>query len=280
MLAEERLREGNVQESLAQLQEQVRRDPANAKHRIFLTQLLAISGEWERAINQLNVLGELDAETLAMVQTYREAMRCEVLRADVFSGRATPMVLGKPERWMALLLEALRVTGQGNNAQAKPLREEAFELAPAVPGTIDGRKFEWIADADLRLGPVLEAVINGNYYWVPFEHIRELQIEEPADLRDFVWMPAHFIWSNGGGTVGLIPTRYPGSESSEDSRVLMGRTTQWLESEPGVYLGLGQRILATDVEEYPLMNIRHVTLGGEDEADTDDLKDAAEHSDG
>ncbi len=280
MLAEERLREGNVQESLAQLQEQVRRDPANAKHRIFLTQLLAISGEWERAINQLNVLGELDAGTLAMVQTYREAMRCEVFRADVFSGRATPLVLGKPERWMALLLEALRVTGQGNNAQAKPLREEAFELAPAVPGTIDGRKFEWIADADLRLGPVLEAVINGNYYWVPFEHIRELRIEEPADLRDFVWMPARFIWSNGGGTVGLIPTRYPGSESSEDSRVLMGRTTQWLESEPGVYLGLGQRILATDVEEYPLMNIRHVTLGGEDEADTDVLKDAAEHSDG
>ncbi len=280
MLAEERLRGGDVQESLAQLQEQVRKDPANAKHRIFLTQLLAISGEWERATNQLNVLGELDAETLAMVQTYREAMRCEVLRADVFSGRATPLVFGKPERWMALLLEALRVTGQGNNAQAKPLREEAFELAPAVPGTIDGRKFEWIADADLRLGPVLEAVINGNYYWVPFEHIRELKIEEPADLRDFVWMPAQFIWSNGGGTVGLIPTRYPGSESSEDSRVLMGRMTQWLESEPGVYLGLGQRILATDVEEYPLMNIRHVTLGGEVEADTDIPKDTAEQSDG
>lgn len=280
MLAEERLREGNVQESLAQLQEQVRKDPANAKHRIFLTQLLAISGQWERAINQLNVLGELDSETLAMVQTYREAMRCEVLRADVFSGRAMPLVFGKPERWMALLLEALRVTGQGNNAQAKPLREEAFELAPAVPGTIDGRNFEWIADADLRLGPVLEAVINGNYYWVPFEHIRELRIEEPADLRDFVWMPAQFIWSNGGGTVGLIPTRYPGSESSEDSRVLMGRTTQWMESEPGVYLGLGQRILATDVEEYPLMDIRRVTLGGGDEADTGDLKDSAEHSDG
>jgi protein involved in temperature-dependent protein secretion len=56
--------------------------------------------------------------------------------------------------------------------------------------------------------------------------------------------------------------------------------TQWLESEPGVYLGLGQRILATDVEEYPLMNIRHVTLGGEVEADTDIPKDTAEQSDG
>ena len=35
--------------------------------------------------------------------------------------------------------------------------------------------FEWIADADDRLGPVLEAIVNGRYYWVPFERVRRIQ---------------------------------------------------------------------------------------------------------
>jgi type VI secretion system protein ImpE len=85
MLAEERLREGDLDESLRQLQEQVRKAPADSKLRVFLFQLLALRGEWDRAMTQLNVAGELDAGTLAMVQTYREALRCEVLRAEIFA---------------------------------------------------------------------------------------------------------------------------------------------------------------------------------------------------
>ncbi len=90
--------------------------------------------------------------------------------------------------------------------------------APSTPrrasaGDIDGQPFEWIADADSRLGPVLEAVINGRYYWVPFSRLSRIQIEPPEDLRDMVWMPAHLQFENGGESVALIPTRYQGSGS-------------------------------------------------------------------
>ena len=213
MLAEDRLREGDLDESLRQLQEQVRKEPANAKYRVFLFQLLAVMGQWERAMNQLNVAGELDAGTLAMVQTYREALRCEVLRGEIFAGRRSPLVFGEPEEWFALLLEAQRLLAQGAGEQARAMRERALEAAPATPGTIDGAPFEWIMDGDNRLGPVLEAIVNGRYYWIPFQRIRSIQIEEPEDLRDLVWMPAYFTWANGGESVGLIPTRYPGSEA-------------------------------------------------------------------
>ena len=93
MFAEQSLREGSLDETLTQLQDQVRKDPSNASHRVFLFQLLAVLGDWNRAATQLKVAGELDAGTLAMVQTYREALRCEVLRADIFAGRNTPLVL-------------------------------------------------------------------------------------------------------------------------------------------------------------------------------------------
>ena len=58
--------------------------------------------------------------------------------------------------------------------------------------------FAWIADADPRLGPVLEVFVNGNYMWVPFARVHAMQFDPPADLRDQVWMPARFTWSNGG----------------------------------------------------------------------------------
>ncbi len=260
MQAEQSLREGRLQEALAELQAQVRKEPANAKYRIFLFQLLAVLGQWERASNQLNVLEEMDPESLPMVQTYREALRCELLRAEVFAGRRSPLIFGDPEPWMALLLEALQLTAGGHHAQAQTARDQAFEGAVATAGTLDGQPFEWLADADPRLGPMLEAVINGRYYWIPWQRIRMLTLERPSDLRDHVWMPAGFTWANGGEAVGLIPSRYPGSQASADPQVQLGRKTEWLEQESGIYLGIGQRMLATDQNEYPLLDIRRIDL--------------------
>ena len=47
--------------------EQVRSEPANAKLRVFLFQLLCVNGDWDRALSQLNVAGELDAGTPVMI---------------------------------------------------------------------------------------------------------------------------------------------------------------------------------------------------------------------
>lgn len=97
MQAEQSVREGRLQDALAELQAQVRKEPANAKYRIFLFQLLAVLGQWERASNQLNVLEEMDSEALPMVQTYRETIQCELLRAEVFAGHRSPLIFGDPE---------------------------------------------------------------------------------------------------------------------------------------------------------------------------------------
>jgi type VI secretion system protein ImpE len=259
--ADETLREGDVAAALKLLQDRVRAVPADAKPRIFLFQLLAVTGQWERSLNQLNVAATLDPSALAMAQMYREALRCELLRAEVFAGKRSPMVFGEPEQWLALLIESLLLAGRGQAAQAQKLRDNAFEEAPASPGTIDGVAFEWIADADTRLGPNLEAIVNGRYYWIPFNRLSRIDIDEPADLRDVVWMPAHFQFTNGGEAVGLIPTRYPGSETSADGAICMARKTVWEEVSPGVFHGFGQRLLATPAGEHPLMDVRKVLLG-------------------
>jgi type VI secretion system protein ImpE len=258
--AEQHLKQGNLPEALASLQEQIRKDPSNPKLRAFLFQLLAVLGQWERALTQLKVVGELDASYLLMVQTYREAIMCEALRAKVFGGTSSPLIFGDPQQWVALLVEALRLDAQGHHQEAKALRDQSFELAPATSGTFNGAGFGWIADGDSRLGPVLDAIVNGRYYWIPFQQIRKIEIDEPADLRDVVWMPAVFTWANGGNSSGLIPTRYPGSETSSDSMVRLGRKTEWEEFFEGSYRGSGQRVLATDNEEYGIMDARIIEL--------------------
>src|SRR5687768_10866059 len=112
--AEQSLRDGDPVAALALLQEQVKTQPANAKLRVFLFQLLCVLGQWERALNQLKVASGLDPSALAMAQTYGDAVRCEAIRRDVFAGKKSPMVFGEPDLWLALLIESRLVAGRGD----------------------------------------------------------------------------------------------------------------------------------------------------------------------
>jgi type VI secretion system protein ImpE len=264
--ARELLRDGDPRAALEQLKREVRKAPRDGALRTFLFQLFCIVGEWDRAVTQLTVAGELDPLAVPMVQAYRATIRCEMLRARVFGGTRTPTIFGDPEPWMSLLVEANRVLASGRAAEAAKLRDDAFEQAPAAGGSIDGAPFAWIADADPRLGPMLEAVVEGKYYWVPFHRLAALDIEKPEDLRDQVWMPAHFVWTNGGEAFGFVPTRYPGSELQTDPALSLARRSEWQDHGEGWFTGLGQRMLATDAGEFALMDVRRIEIAAAAEA--------------
>ncbi len=257
---EELVADGRPTEALALAQQQVRSRPEDAKLRVLLFQLMAVSGQWQRAATQLELCGELDAGALAMVNTYREALKCELVREAVFAGRTTPMVLGEPKPWVALLVQALQAEANGERQVTQALRAQALEQAEATAGTLDGQPFEWICDADSRLGPVLEAIVNGRYCWVPFGALSRVQVEAPEDLRDLVWVPAHLTFPNGGDSVALIPTRYSGSTQWEDERVWMSRRTEWVALANDQFAGVGQRVLATDAGEQALLDVRSIEL--------------------
>ena len=132
--AEECLRAGDPAQALGLLQEQVRGKPGDAKLRTFLFQLLAVLGHWDRALAQLDVVGQLDAGALAMVAMYRDAIRCEVLRKKVFSGQTSPLLFGEPEQWLALLIESLLLSGRGQEKESAALRAQAFDGCARIAG--------------------------------------------------------------------------------------------------------------------------------------------------
>lgn len=264
MTAEDRLRTGDLDAALAELQDAVRNDPSNDKLRIFLFQLLCLRGEWKRAITQLKVSAELNPLATPMAQTYREAIICEVYREKVFAGEKLPLIFGEPQEWTALMIEALKATAGGRLKEAEDIRARAFDAAPAVSGQLNGDAFDWIADADMRLGPLLEIIVNGRYFWMPFGLIRRATFEDPADLRDAVWTPAMITLANGGDIVALIPTRYAGTVQRGSNAAKLARATDWVDLDGDTFVGLGQRVLTTDRGDTALMDLRSLTLNADE----------------
>jgi type VI secretion system protein ImpE len=260
MNAQDLARAGRLSESLSQLQEEVRAAPGDEKLRVFLFQLLSILGKWDRALTQLQVLAGMSSDSAMLSRIFEPVVHCEMLRAEIFAGTRTPVIFGEPEEWMGSLIKANELTARGQGAAAADLRARAFDAAPVSSGTINEVPFEWIADADQRLGPLLEVILEGKYYWIPFHRIRRIHIEKPSDMRDLVWVPAQFVWRNGGEGSGHVPTRYPKTELSNDDALRLARKTEWPENGDGFSVGLGQRILATDGEEYPLLECGVIDL--------------------
>ncbi len=268
--AEALLKSGDLDGCLKEVTARIRADSAAVAPRVFLFQLFSVLGEWERARRQLYILKDMDAGTIPMFEVYDTVIQCEHIRTAVFEGKRSPLMFGKPSDWLAQLAAALGALAEGRAEEAQRLRDAAFEAAPTTAGQVNGEPFEWLADADGRLGPVLEVFLNGHYYWVPFHAVASVTIEPPSDLRDLVWTPAEFRWANGGEAVGFIPTRYPGTEGSDDSRLKLSRLTEWNEVSNELVCGSGQRLLVTDQKDYPLLSIEKISLntsdtGGESE---------------
>ena len=260
MNSSELVQAGRLDDALAALQAEVRSKPEDTRLRIFLFQLNCALGRLDKALGQLQALASLNAETMLLAQIFRPVIACELLRREVFAGKRTPLIFGEPAEWLGLLVQASKLVAQGEFKAAAEARGRAFEAAPASSGKINGQPCEWVADADSRLGPVLEAFVDGKYYWIPVCRIQRIETSKPSDLRDLVWLPAQFTWANGGAAPGHIPVRYPGTEASGKDPLRLARQTEWRQHPGETYLGLGQRILATDGEEYPLLECRSIEL--------------------
>jgi type VI secretion system protein ImpE len=228
--------------------------------RVFLFQLLCVLGRWPRALNQLQVLAGLDPDCMMVARVFQPVIQCEVFRQDVFSGARTPLIFGDPMDWVGWLAQANQLLASGKTEAAAELKSKAFEAAPATAGKLDNQPFEWIADADQRLGPLLEVILDGKYYWVPFCRIKRIVLEKPNDLRDLVWAPTSFVWSNGGQAFGHIPARYPGTQDLADDALRLCRKTEWRDLGGDYVTGVGQRVLATEQGDFPLLQCRMIDL--------------------
>jgi type VI secretion system protein ImpE len=238
-------RAGRLREAIDAQVAKVKAHPADRSARFFLFELVLFAGDLDRARKQLDVLRYDDPKHSAAVEQYRAALDAEQMRREVFAGRAEPKVLGAAPEHVRLRLEAIRLLAEGNAAEARNRLDEANAAVPAVTGTLNGKPFEGIYDADERLGTVLEVFGSGGIYsWVPLELVADVTMNPPQHPRDVLLRPVHVALRDGPEGDVLLPGLYPNSHDHPDDEVKLGRATEWLDAD-GVTRGAGGKLFLT-----------------------------------
>jgi type VI secretion system protein ImpE len=227
LTADALLRDGDLAGARAALVEIVRAQPSDEKARMFLFQLLAVTGEWSKARTQLQSLAQLSAEAQMLAVAYGQLLDAEAVRQSVFAGNVRIDILANADGWVSGLADALQLFAQGQADNAAAARDAAFDAAPEIGGSFNDQPFEWIADADSRFGPAFELVIAGRYGLMPFDAVEKITSDGPRDLRDLVWLPTQLGMKSGQSIAAFLPVRYPGSETSADANIQLARATNW-----------------------------------------------------
>jgi type VI secretion system protein ImpE len=236
---------GKLADAVAAAIEQVRANPADRGKRMFLAELCCFAGDLERADRQLDVLFAPDAPDLMVVTLFRQLIRGETARREVFAHGRVPEFVAQPSEAIKLHLEASIRVREGKTTEAAELLAKAEEKRPAVTGTCDGAAFDDLRDLDDLVAPVLEVITaNGNYYWVPMETVELIEFHKPERTRDLYWRPAHLVVKDGGPDgIVYVPALYHGSHAATDDAVKLGRRTDWTGGDSEPYRGQGLREL-------------------------------------
>jgi len=246
MTARELYQAGKLNEAIQALGAELRNDPANARKRIFLFEMLCFAGDYDRAEKHLDVLAQAGPDAATGCLLYRAALAAERSRCDLFAKKEYP---GLP-------------AGDG-----------------ALRGTWNGKPFESIEDADPRIGPRIEVFAAGQYMWLPLAHVASIEIQEPKRLRDLLWSPTlvHTGKAFKGQELGevLSPVLSPFSFRHADDAVKLGRATVWEEQEDGGAVPFGQKTMLVDGEDVPILELRRLELADSDAA-ADESHAAAE----
>jgi type VI secretion system protein ImpE len=229
MSARQLFQAGQLNEAIEALGAEVRDNPTDAQRRSFLFELLCFSGNYDRAEKQLAALGKgtQNAEVGALI--YHAALHAERLRQKMFIDGSFPGT-----------------------------------VARSVSGTLNGRPFQTLTDADPRIGPRLELFKAGQYMWMPLEQLQSVRMEEPKRLRDLLWAPTIVrpAESDTGLELGeaLLPVIAPLTWQEDDGPLRLGRMTEWRESTDGSEVPVGQKLLLVDGEEFPILELRELEI--------------------
>jgi type VI secretion system protein ImpE len=233
MTVQQLLQSGQLDKAVKALTAEVREDPTDSKRRTFLFELLCFAGDFSRAEKQLDVLSQGGPQSEMGALFYRGALAAERTRHEMFEKQEYP----------------------------KPI---AGAAALHLTGTINEKVFHNLVDSDERIGANLEVFVAGSYMWLPFALVSSIHISPPKRLRDLLWLPAVVRPSAAfqGRELGevLLPVLNPFSWRSADSAIRLGRATAWEEDGSEEAVPKGQKLLLSDDEEWPLLELRDITF--------------------
>jgi type VI secretion system protein ImpE len=252
------LESGNLSGAIEAALAFVKANPTNPSARIFLFELSAFAGDWERAKRQLDVIGHQDTTAMIGSKIYEQCIIAEGKRADFFSKGTKPEFLATPPDYIYGILMANTRFREGNLAETKEILDKTEAERPAIACKVNGADAEDFRDYNDLTSLVLEVIIKDSYVWVPFEQIEKITFTEPKSLRDHFWLQATMETDNGTNGDVFIPALYNDSWRSGDDTVRLGKVTDWRDIGEDIYVGEGTKLFAVGSEHKTILDLQTI----------------------
>ena len=258
----ELFRAGRLSEAVSAANEAVRRKPADLAPRILLAEMLLFVGNLERADVILDAASEADPAAAVVVAEFRQLLRAETARRQLFRDGRVPEFLGEPDPSQRALLAALVALRADDASAAAAAAAEAERLRGTLPGTADGAAFDDFRDADDLLGGTLEVLTTtGKYFWIPAARVTTMTFHAPRRPRDLAWRRASLAVADGPDGDVYMPTVYWSAVPDLPDNLRLGRATDWRD-EAGLVRGVGQRTFLVGENAVGVMEIGAVSFAG------------------
>ena len=237
-------REGNLADALTAANAAVRRAPTDIGARVLLAELLAFSGNIDRADVVLDACADLDPTAAIVVAEFRQLLRGELARRQLFSDGRVPEFLGEPTAAQRSSLAAIVALRNGDLPEAAKRAGEAEEARVHPAGTCGDTVFTDMRDADDLLASCFEVITTtGKYFWIPPERVLLLEFHKAKRPRDLFWRRATMQVADGPDGEVYLPALYPpttGTAAAMTDALRLGRATDWHQAgDGGPTLGLG-----------------------------------------
>src|SRR5262245_13001284 len=178
---------GRLQAAIDAQLADVKAAPGDFNRRLFLFELSAFAGDFDRAKRQIEMMTYDTPEMQIAVGVYRLALDSEEARRALFAKGQPPQFFAPPPEHVAKRLEAVNELRSGRPGAAAALLQAANDAAPPLQGQFNGKEFDGLRDADDLFGPVLEIFNNGRYFWLPLELASSVALNAPKFPRDLLW---------------------------------------------------------------------------------------------
>jgi type VI secretion system protein ImpE len=247
-LAESRLADAIVLQT-----EEVAWEPKDSAARLFLFELLLLSGDLTGASNHLDRIQSNQPTWSDTRRRFQLLMRAEQRRSPQIY---RPRFLEDPPIQIKRRWNATRAHRLASSERTIYWLDRADASSPEVQGFVDGREFTGLRDTDDRFADLFELFLNGRYIWVPYDTVRSIRIRPAVGVSDVAFREAELILKDGRTFTTILPTRYPGSGTAGDHYAL-AEAADWTD-ESGLVCGIGAKILTFGDEDSPLTECRMI----------------------
>lgn len=254
-------RAGKLDEAIAAAQAALRKAPTDLGTRVLLGELLAFSGNLERADVILDAASTIDPSTAMVVAEFRQLIRADMARRQLFRDGRVPEFLADPTDVQRLQLAALVALRAGDAADASKGAAAAEAARPRTPGAHGQAGFDDFRDVDDLLAGSFEVLTTtGKYYWIPTERVVSVEFHAPKRPRDLLWRRASMSVDQGPDGDVYIPVVYAADDPMSDP-LRLGRETDWRQADNGPVRGVGQRVFLVGEEDVAIMDLTTLRFG-------------------